>query len=134
MSFAGRENEQKILTAILQSKKPEFLAIYGRRRVGKTFLIREFFNHKPVLFLNTTGAKDASLHEQIEHFTKEISKTFYQSIPLQAGKSWDKTFELLTQAIHASKAKKSRSGCGYGAHHGEIRSRYQSARTIQKNR
>jgi len=41
----GRKKEKKILTRILRSKKSEFLVVYGRRRVGKTFLIREHFNY-----------------------------------------------------------------------------------------
>ena len=37
----GRKNETGILTKALHSTEPEFIAVYGRRRVGKTFLIRE---------------------------------------------------------------------------------------------
>lgn len=44
----GREKEQALLTKLLNSKRAEFLAIYGRRRIGKTFLINEFFNDKGV--------------------------------------------------------------------------------------
>lgn len=36
----GRERECAMLTKIAQSNRPEFVAIYGRRRVGKTFLVR----------------------------------------------------------------------------------------------
>ena len=45
MKIIGREKEKQLLTSLLKSKKPEFLAVYGRRRVGKTFLIREFFQN-----------------------------------------------------------------------------------------
>ncbi len=41
----GREREIQQLERIEQSKKSEFIAVYGKRRVGKTFLIREFFNY-----------------------------------------------------------------------------------------
>ena len=44
MIISGRDTEQKALKRSLDSDKPEFLVVYGRRRVGKTFLIREFFN------------------------------------------------------------------------------------------
>ena len=40
----GREKEKGILNAIWNSKEAEFVAIYGRRRVGKTFLIRQYFS------------------------------------------------------------------------------------------
>lgn len=38
-NIIGREEEQEIFESCLTSKKPEFLVVYGRRRVGKTFLI-----------------------------------------------------------------------------------------------
>ena len=43
----GRKTEQNILTDIFNSKKAEFVAVYGRRRVGKTYLIEQFFLKKP---------------------------------------------------------------------------------------
>ena len=36
----GLENEQKKLKDLLETDKSEFVAVYGRRRIGKTFLIR----------------------------------------------------------------------------------------------
>ena len=48
MNIIGREREKDIITKCLESKRPEFLVVYGRRRVGKTYLIREFFNEKSV--------------------------------------------------------------------------------------
>ena len=42
----GRENELNKLKDYYQSEKSEFIAVYGRRRVGKTFLIRSFFKDK----------------------------------------------------------------------------------------
>jgi len=107
MKLIGRESEQKTLESLLTSDKPEFLAIYGRRRIGKTFLIREYFKNKSAVFFNSTGAKNGSLLEQIEHFTKEISSVFYNDIKLTPGKNWDEAFEMLTKAIEAlSKRKK----------------------------
>lgn len=47
----GRDEEKETLKVFLQSKRSEFLAIYGRRRVGKTFLVRTFFETKKVVFL-----------------------------------------------------------------------------------
>ena len=39
MHIIGRKSEQELLEECLASKRPEFLAIYGRRRVGKTYLV-----------------------------------------------------------------------------------------------
>ena len=43
----GRTVEQKELLRALESVQSEFVALYGRRRVGKTYLVNEFFNGKP---------------------------------------------------------------------------------------
>ena len=50
-ALIGREAELEILEEFLSTESPEFLAIYGRRRVGKTFLIRKFFSGRDVIFL-----------------------------------------------------------------------------------
>ena len=47
-NIIGREYEREILKNIYTSNVSEFVAIYGRRRVGKTFMIREFFADKMI--------------------------------------------------------------------------------------
>ena len=42
----GREPEIKEIEALYQTNKPVFAVVYGRRRVGKTFLIRELLGDK----------------------------------------------------------------------------------------
>ncbi len=95
----GREPEIGVLEQFLFSNSPEFLAIYGRRRVGKTFLIRKFFEEKEVIFFDSTGAKDSSLKVQVKHFTNRIGEIFYKNARLAPSKNWDEAFELLTKAI-----------------------------------
>ena len=99
MEIIGRKKELRTLEQMYNSNNPEFLAIYGRRRVGKTFLIRNFFKDKKGIFFDVTGTKEASLSEQIEHVTKRIGDIFYNGARLIAGHNWDKTFEILTEAI-----------------------------------
>ena len=48
----GRKPEIKILKDIFTSSEAEFLAIYGRRRVGKTHLIKEYFSEKGIYMIN----------------------------------------------------------------------------------
>ena len=45
-TIIGRKKEQRQIMDLYESGKPEFLAVYGRRRVGKTFLIRETLRDK----------------------------------------------------------------------------------------
>jgi AAA+ ATPase superfamily predicted ATPase len=43
MRLIGRQQEQRELRRLYESGKPEFVVVYGRRRVGKTFLISQTF-------------------------------------------------------------------------------------------
>lgn len=106
MAVIGREPECLILDDFLSSNKPEFIAIYGRRRVGKTYLIRQYFENKKAVFFNTTGSKDGTISEQISHFTKEIGNVFNKGLSLKQSKNWDETFELLTNAINVTPKNK----------------------------
>lgn len=101
-----RDKEQEILSDLLKSKRAEFLAIYGRRRVGKTFLIREFFKKQSIILFSVAGSKEGNLTEQISHFTKVIGDTFYNGVLIKESKSWDQTFALLTKAIKDQPLKK----------------------------
>lgn len=106
--IVGREEEQQILEDLLSSNSPEFLAIYGRRRVGKTFLIRQFFEKKDVIFFDVTGAKNVSMSLQIKHFTQQIGRIFYnyKKERLAPGKNWDEAFDLLTETIDGAVKQK----------------------------
>ena len=42
----GRKEEQDVLRNALNDEKSHFIAVYGRRRIGKTFLIRETFGYR----------------------------------------------------------------------------------------
>ena len=99
MNIIGRKKEQALLQYILGSQKPEFVAVYGRRRIGKTFLIREFFKDKEIIFFHVTGQQGGPLTIQLAHFIKQIGITFYGGAKLKSVKTWDEAFEALTQAM-----------------------------------
>lgn len=96
--ISGRDLEKSLLKNILKSEKAEFVAIYGRRRIGKTFLINEFFKDKGIFF-NCTGIKNAPLKTQLENFSKSFSRIFYNDLPIKDPKNWMDAFELLTKEI-----------------------------------
>jgi uncharacterized protein len=100
MGLICRENEVKTLTGILNSKKPEFCAIYGRRRVGKTYLIRSFFELKNCVFFTATGTKNCSYKTQLLHFSERISEVFYDGIRIIPAKNWEEAFLMLREAIN----------------------------------
>ena len=100
-NIIGRNAEISILNEISSSNQPEFLALYGRRRIGKTYMIRSYFaSREDCIFFNATGAKNIPMKEQIKHFTSQIKTTFYSGADLMTGKNWDTAFTMLTDAIN----------------------------------
>jgi len=96
----GRQDEIILLKEILYSELPQFLAIYGRRRVGKTYLIRNYFTEKEqVVFFDATGLKSASMLDQLANFTIRISEVFYNGVKLQPDKNWRSIFKTLTDTF-----------------------------------
>ena len=71
--LTGRSKEVSKLKSVLKSNKAELLAVYGRRRVGKTFLISNFFADKGVYF-EMTGIKNGKREQQIKAFLKLFQK------------------------------------------------------------
>lgn len=95
----GRTNEKKVLNRLLTSKQAEFLALYGRRRIGKTYLIKHYFENNNCVFFHATGIQDGKMQDQLVQFSKQIGSTFYNGAILQAPKSWIDAFEDLMKAI-----------------------------------
>jgi len=103
----GRIEEQKVLQKIFNSKHAEFLAIYGRRRVGKTYLIKRYFASKPCYYFQITGVKDGTIKEQLHEFTRRVEKTFYPpGVSLKEPLTWMNALEMLTTAIEQYSNKK----------------------------
>jgi uncharacterized protein len=75
--IVGREEEVAILTDIMNSPRSEFLAMYGRRRIGKTYLIRSFFRKN--IILDTAGILNGTLSEQLESFWQDFRKLVRKS-------------------------------------------------------
>ncbi len=102
MAVIGREKEESVLKQIVSSHKAEFTAVYGRRRVGKTFLVTESFKHSPHVFLYASGIKDGSKEQQLENFTQALFECFGLdlSLPGFVFKSWPEAFKQLTQLIN----------------------------------
>lgn len=92
----GRNTEYKALTDYLNSKGTEFIAVYGRRRVGKTFLIRKAANDQFAFFL--TGAHEIPKNEQLINFAIAIQKHF-KTERLEIPKNWIIAFYELSKHL-----------------------------------
>lgn len=109
MNIIGRHEEKRQLERIFYSKEAEFIAVYGRRRVGKTYLIREFFSDKPCLFLQVSGIIKAKATIQLKEFKKAVEQTFYNHLKgttLETPKNWMNALEMLHDAIKTFGTKK----------------------------
>ena len=103
-SITGRVNEKRILTQRLKSPEPEFIAVYGRRRVGKTFLINEFFSD--LICFEITGIHNASKKEQLENFSVALGKAIGMGIRPQQPPTWIEAFRQLEQFLSSIPQKK----------------------------
>jgi len=102
----GRKKEQVLLKEILNSPKAEFLALVGRRRVGKTYLVRNFFEKESCTFFYCSGLKDGSLKQHLAEFAIQIGQTFYGGAAIVPRNNWFEAFEDLNAAMTQSSSRK----------------------------
>jgi len=102
--LVGREEEQAILQKAMTSNEAELVAVIGRRRVGKTFMIRSFFLSD--LVFEITGVRDVSNEIQLSNFSDRIQKSSQSSLPIQTPSNWFKAFNLLESFLKPLLGKK----------------------------
>ena len=98
----GREEEKRLLQRLINSDKAELLAVYGRRRVGKTFLIHSYLREHIVF--NITGTQNATLASQLEQFAIALGQAYGVHAMLKPPVSWVGAFNEL-RAFIATKTK-----------------------------
>lgn len=90
----GRAREKQLFEAALASNRPEMLAITGRRRVGKTFLIHSIFKDK--IDFEIAGVKEAALGDQLMTFSYRLADFFDSKVPLAVPANWMEAFRQLS--------------------------------------
>lgn len=103
-TITGRTKEQKTLNDALVSNESELIAIYGRRRVGKTFLIRE--TYKTRIVFDMTGIKGAKKAIQLRNFHSQLIRTSSRLKNTATPKDWFAAFELLKEYLDKLTSKK----------------------------
>ncbi|MDR0763119.1 MAG: AAA family ATPase [Bacteroidales bacterium] len=101
-TIVGRKQEIKRLQQLYNSGKPEFVAVFGRRRVGKTFLIRELFEKNFVFDL--TGLAKGDLKNQLFNFHFSMKNATEQEFSVPS--SWLEAFEQLITLLKNSPQKR----------------------------
>jgi hypothetical protein len=97
-NIIARVVERKVIVDALSSREPELAAVWGRRRVGKTFLIR---NSRPTTgyYFELVGTKDGKLHEQLFNFSQALARTFPIAGASSPPSSWGQAFALLASIL-----------------------------------
>ena len=92
----GRKAEVKQLDEYVSSGRPEFIALYGRRRVGKTFLIDEYFQRQYAF--SAIGVIDGERDEQMAAFMQGMRNLGYKG---RKPKTWMDAFYELSKLLEA---------------------------------
>ena len=87
----GRASEQEQLAEASASGRPELVAIHGRRRIGKTYLVRSYFAKE--LCFEMTGVCDAPLAQQLKNFVNQMKQA--TGLKLASPADWTEAFQYL---------------------------------------
>ncbi len=101
-NIIGRKAEYQALEDCIRSQRSELVVVYGRRRVGKTFLIRHFFKDKyDFMFV---GKRGMAREQQLSQFSLALRK--YSGIPIDIQlKTWVDAFNALAAILESSPNK-----------------------------
>ncbi len=94
-TIIGRKQEQAELKRCFESTSSEFMALYGRRRVGKTFLVRQYFDTK--FAFTFTGMANANMKSQLQNFHISMRDAGYIDAVVPA--NWLEAFQQLKMHI-----------------------------------
>lgn len=105
--IVGRELEISKLKSAMNSNRSELIAVYGRRRIGKTYLIREFYREH--IIFSFIGLNDETRPAQIENFMLKLNEVSTQFKDEELPDSWLQAFSYLRKhlkGIRETKKKK----------------------------
>ncbi len=96
-NLIGREAEIMILQEALQSPYAELIAVYGRRRVGKTHLIQTVYGQN--ILIELTGLNNVPQAAQLENFSLTIARTFDLPLSILQPQNWLQAFHVFIQVL-----------------------------------
>ena len=92
----GRDKERELLQDLVNEEYSQFVAVYGRRRVGKTFLIRESYNY--TFDFQFTGANKLTARKQLARFRRALKEHGLSDTPTLT--NWGDAFIELKRYIN----------------------------------
>lgn len=102
--FIGRKTELKKLDKIVKKNKSSFVAVYGRRRIGKTAIIRHFCQVNNIHKIEFSGTVDQTKAQQIKSFVRYIERSSNTKANEKIN-GWNNAFYLLTKYIQTLSEK-----------------------------
>jgi uncharacterized protein len=103
-NIIGRNEEIKILKKCVDAKKAHFVVVYGRRRIGKTYLIKEYFNHQFTFYASGVANKNKS--SQLAAFNLQLANMPGYNELTDEPDTWLEAFNLLIKLLKKSKDEK----------------------------
>lgn len=101
MKIAGRQKEIKILQGLFEERESSFLAVYGRRRIGKTYLVRQVYAEK--LVFECTGLNQEDMSQQLENFWMMLNEANPKGQVVAPPKTWLQAFFQLRAYLNTLK-------------------------------
>ena len=98
--LVGRDAETRLMEKYIASQRSEFIAVYGRRRVGKTFFVRKVLG-KRICFA-VSGVANLGINEQLTNFYLSMKQYFPNA---EYKKSWLEIFDELRQQLEKLNSK-----------------------------
>ncbi len=102
--MVAREKERKQFDALVKAQVSDFVVVYGRRRVGKTFLIREHFKQQFAFY--TAGLANSNLQQQLVSFYSSLQDHNTANITIEIPKTWFEAFQSLRKVLIKNRSKK----------------------------
>ena len=103
MKLIGRKASKDTMKNCLESTKSSLVAVYGRRRIGKTYLIRQYFADNMVF--DITGLHNGTMKDQLFHFRNTLAKAGYKDA-IEPPKTWLSAFYMLENFVDTLKTDK----------------------------
>ena len=96
--MVGRKKELEVIRDCIEADRSRLVVVYGRRRVGKTFLVREAFDYR--FTFTHTGLEKGGLREQLSEFWSSLKRQWNADCRMPS--NWFEAFDLLKDAVESS--------------------------------
>ena len=103
--MVARKEEQRLLRELALSGEAEFVVVYGRRRVGKTYLVRETFGNE--FFFTYTGISNSTAQQQRSEFARALREHGWKrdsdDLESDVPRNWFDAFDALRALVMQAK-------------------------------